>query len=725
MAGRHLSYLASIPVDNIARLGSVSAKKLATVDVNSVADLLLHVPRRYLDRSQLFDLGGVPLGEYVTVAGTVLSVVKRRISKGRVMTTAVIGDDSNVLTAVWFNPYIKIVEGEELILYGTVETFRGRRQMKGPEIDRLDAEDSSMGTIIPVYPALAGIASRQIQNWIANALARSQPVGEVLPAELLDRLDLMDRATALQNIHFPSALEHTIPARRRLVFDELFRLELSLAVRKHFQKAMATGVQHDVSGPLVAAFIDALPYQLTGAQQRSIDEIQKDMAAAHPMHRLLQGEVGSGKTVVAVAGLLGAVQSGYQGAVMAPTEVLAEQHYFGIVELLRVAGLAPEAIDPAGGSGTESMFRPDGDGGDVGVRTVLLTSNRAYVNFVAGSVTRAAVIGWIADGTVDIVIGTHALIQDSLSFDKLGLAIVDEQHRFGVYQRVQLRDKAIGYDPDLLIMTATPIPRTLAMTLYGDLDVSVIDEMPPGRVPVKTHHIDGVEAALMEMYAVVRSEVARGRQVFVVCPLVEDSDKLEAASATAEYERLIKVFPELTLGLLHGQMRPDDKQGVMAAFKNGDIDILVATTVVEVGIDIPNATVMIIEDADRFGLSQLHQLRGRVGRSEHPAVCFLVADPATSDARRRIAAMVETTDGFQLAETDLAIRGQGTVFGVRQAGVKDLKIADILRDADTLFEARREAFAIIEADPALVAMPDMRHELEAFLGEAAEWLIRS
>jgi ATP-dependent DNA helicase RecG len=338
------------------------------------------------------------------------------------------------------------------------------------------------------------------------------------------------------------------------------------------------------------------------------------------------------------------------------------------------------------------------------------------------------VIGFIGDGTADIVVGTHSLIQEGLHFHRLGTAVVDEQHRFGVYQRVQLREKGDGYLPDLLIMTATPIPRTMAMTLYGDLDVSVLDEMPPGRTPVRTIHVGKGSKDLDRVYGLIRSEVAQGYQAFVVCPLVEDSNKIEAASAVAEHQRLSAIFTELRVGLLHGQLRPAEKDEVMHAFRRRELDILVATTVIEVGIDIPNATVMVIEDADRFGLSQLHQLRGRVGRGEHgghPSTCVLVGEPTTPEGEQRLAAMVETTDGFRLAEEDLRIRGQGTVFGVRQAGVKDLKLADILRDAEALIAARREAFALVDGDPDLGGHPELRTEIRAMLGEDVEWLFRS
>jgi ATP-dependent DNA helicase RecG len=632
------------------------------------------------------------------------------------------------LTAVWFNPYLKINEGSEVALSGKVELFRGRLQMKSPDLDNLAGDSLVTGRVVPVHPAMAGMTPRQLRVSIDNALRRSRPVAETFPTAILDRLDLMDRDTALGRVHFPETADEAVPARRRLVFDELFRLEVALAMAKHRQIDESVGVSHRVAGVLVDDFVAALPYQLTAAQQRTIDEISSDLAAAHPMHRLLQGEVGSGKTVVAVVALLAAVQSGYQGAVMAPTEVLAEQHYMGIRELLRAAGLAPPALDAAAPEGMDSLFASahESDESRPQIRLGLLTSASAEVNYLApGEASRDAVVAAIADGGLDMVVGTHSLIQESLVFDRLGLAVVDEQHRFGVYQRVKLRDKTSGYDPDLLIMTATPIPRTLAMTLYGDLDVSILDEMPPGRLPVTTRHRTRGEAELAEVYAVIRSEVAAGRQAFVVCPLVDESDKLQVASATAEYERLQGVFPELRLGLLHGQLRAKDKDDVMTRFRTHELDVLVATTVIEVGIDIPNATVMVIEDADRFGLSQLHQLRGRVGRGSDPAVCFLIAEPTTPEGEQRIAAMMASTDGFRLAEEDLRIRGQGTVFGTRQAGVKDLKLADILRDTEELLAARREAFGLVAEDPQLEKWPDLAEEIRAFLGEDVEWLFRS
>jgi ATP-dependent DNA helicase RecG len=591
--------------------------------------------------------------------------------------------------------------------------------MKSPDVDVLgnSTEGLTVGRVVPVHSTVGGVGPGHVRRAIHNALQRSQPIDDTVPAELKTANDLMDRGQAFDSIHFPDSLDDVPPARKRLVYDELFRLELALALQKRHQMESSIGIAHEPTGELVDRFFDGLPYRLTLAQKRVLDEIESDLAESHPMHRLLQGEVGSGKTVVAVGTLLRGIEGGWQGALMAPTEVLAEQHYLGVRGVLAEAGLSPGL----GGShlGMDSLFT---EGSGPAVHVALLTGSNAAANYNP-EITRRELAADISSGQVDLVVGTHALIQEGVEFSRLGVVVVDEQHRFGVAQRVMLKEKAEVAEPDLLIMTATPIPRTLSMTLYGDLDVSIIDEMPPGRTPVETRLITRAEEATA--WKVIEDEVARGRQAFVVCPLVDDSPKVEAASATAEHERLSAIMPSLRVGLIHGQMRSADKEDVMARFRAGEIDVLVSTTVIEVGIDVPNATVMVIEDAQRFGISQLHQLRGRVGRGEHPGVCLLLADPTTNEGEERLTAMAATNDGFRLAEEDLRIRGQGTVFGTRQSGVKDLKLADILSDFDLLVAARRDAFALVGSDPWLQEHPELREEVAAMLGDEVAWLFVS
>ena len=691
--GRSLAELTEFGIEMVKGLSGRRGAALRAAGIGSVADLLLHTPRRYIDRSLSRPLAELPLGEEVTVVGTVLGISTRRPRRGLTITEARVADESGTVSVVWFNQPFRerqLGEGVEVALSGKLDRYRGRLRMSTPETDVLDrpGERLTTGRVVPVHPSVGGVGPRQLRRSVHNALVRARRIPDPIPGPMRERLGLVDRHRALWAIHFPETLADTVPARRRLVFDELFRLEVALAMRKHRQIQAAEGIGHDLTAGLVGEFVDSLPYRLTSAQERAIAEIQADMGSPHPMHRLLQGEVGSGKTVVAMAALLTGVQGGHQGAVMAPTEVLAEQHYLG---------LAPMAAR-------------------IGVRMGLLT---------AGAADREEVLEGVAAGRVDVVVGTHALIQEGVHFAGLGVVVVDEQHRFGVHQRVRLREKAAGPQPDLLIMTATPIPRTLSMTLYGDLDVSTLDEMPRGRQEVETIVVGKTPEELDRVSALVRDEVAAGRQAFVVCPLVEESDKLEAASATAEYERLTGVFPGLRLGLLHGQMKSAEKEAVMSRLRSGEIDVLVATTVIEVGIDIPNATVMVVEDADRFGLSQLHQLRGRVGRGGYRATCVLVAEPSTAEGEQRLAAMASTGDGFLLAEEDLRIRGQGTVFGSRQAGMADLRIADVLRDADTLAVARREAFALVGEDPDLAGHPGIAAEVKALLGEDVAWLFLS
>lgn len=718
-----LSKLAGIGVDAVKGLGGQRAKALAGANIESVADLLHHVPRRYIDRSRKEPISNVLVGTEVTVIGEVKSVSMRRPKRNLSIIEARIADESATIKAVWFNQTYRsrqLTEGAQVALSGVVERFNGALQMKSPEVDVLNSSSESLvvGRVVPIHSSAGKVSPGVMRRAIHNAVNRSRPIDDTVPVEILAMRGLVERDKAFADVHFPEKMDDVGPARRRLIYDELFRLELALAIQQRRQQLDATGIEHHPTGELVDSFLNGLPYDLTGAQRRALDRIGEDMAKSNPMHRLLQGEVGSGKTVVAIAAMLGAIEGGFQTAVMAPTEVLAEQHFLNVADLLSQAGLSPDVTSLRSDLGMESLFATGGPA----VHLALLTGSNSRCNYKA-SITRAELIDDVARGQVDLLVGTHALIQEGVEFKSLGAAVVDEQHRFGVAQRVLLKEKASEVDPDLLIMTATPIPRTYTMTLYGDLDVTLIDEMPPGRTPVTTELVP--KQFEESVWRTIREEVAKGRQAFVVCPLVEDSEKIEAASATAEYERIASIMPELSVGLIHGQLRSADKEEAMTAFRDGEIDVLVATTVIEVGIDVPNATVMVIEDADRFGLSQLHQLRGRVGRGKHPGKCLLLADPKTPDGEQRMNVMVDSNDGFVIAEEDLRIRGQGTVFGTRQSGMADLKLADVLRDIEILVDARHDAFSLVDGDPNLAEHRELAEEVRAMLGDRVEWLFVS
>jgi ATP-dependent DNA helicase RecG len=702
---RRLSQLADIPVARLRALEDNPKKTgaLAEMGITSVLDLLTHYPRRYLDRTQQSEIGALHPGDEAMVMATVKRAQTRRMRNRRTMVEIDVFDGSSYLRCTFFNqPWRakQLKEGTSAVFFGKLELFRGRRQMTNPVVDLVG---NRTGRIFPIYPQSekAGVDTWELADWMKEALERAGPFADPLPVEWQDRLDLQDRSWAFAHIHTPDSLKSAAAARRRLAFDELLRLQLTLVMRKRALERAAKGIHHVVDGELVGRFHRALPFGLTAAQRKAIAEIEGDLAGPHPMHRLLQGDVGSGKTVVAVSALLVAVQGGYQGAFMAPTEVLAEQHHLGVRDLL--ADLA--VPDPA------TLM------GDRPLRVELLT-NRTTAK------ERERLHAGLADGTVDILIGTHALLTERVGFKALGVIVIDEQHRFGVEQRAALRGK--GDDPDVLVMTATPIPRTAAMTVYGDLDMTVLDELPPGRTPVETKWARGdlEEAAAWDR---VRTEVADGHQAYVVCPLIDESEKIQARSATEEFERLrAEAFPELRLGLLHGQMPSKDKEAVMASYRGGEIDVLVSTTVIEVGVDVPNATVMVIEDADRFGIAQLHQLRGRVGRGAAVSYCFLLGGGLTPDGETRLEAMERTTDGFELAEVDLEIRGEGTILGTRQKGATDLKLASLRRDKDLVTSAREVAFAVVDADPTLVDHADLADEVALLVdADEAEFLFKS
>ena len=703
---RTLRELAEIPVTRIKGIGPKNAAALEDMGIGSILDLLTHYPRRWHDRTRQSSISELKVGDEVAVVGTVRTASSRRTRQGRVIAELNVFDGTSYLRCTFFNQGWRVRQlpvGTEAIFFGKVDLYKGRRQMTNPLVDLVG---DRTGRIIPIYPQSekADVHTRDLAPWISEAVRRSD-VADPVPADIRRSLDLADRSWAFHRIHEPETMGDVTRARRRLAFDELLRLQTTLVMRKRAVERESKGIRHLVDPPperdLLARFVAALPFPLTRAQIEAIGVIREDLGGPHPMHRLLQGDVGAGKTVVAVAALLVAVQGGHQGALMAPTEVLAEQHHLGLRSLLGDLAVP----DP----GTLTGDRP--------LRVELLTNRTPPT-------TRARLLEGLRSGEVDIAIGTHALLVDRVEFASLGTVVIDEQHRFGVEQRAALRGK--GQDPDVLVMTATPIPRTAAMTVYGDLDMTVLDELPPGRTPITTEWARGPleEGAAWER---VRAQVQAGHQAYVVCPLIEESEKIQARSATEEFDRLqAEVLPGLRCGLLHGQMPGRDKEAVMSAFRRREIDVLVSTTVIEVGVDVPNATVMVIEDADRFGMAQLHQLRGRVGRGADASWCYLFGAGSTPDGERRLRAMEESTDGFYLAEEDLDIRGEGTILGARQTGRNDLKLASLRRDRDLVELARDVATGLVDSDPALVAHADLADELRLLIDEdEAEFLFKS
>jgi ATP-dependent DNA helicase RecG len=728
-AGRRIGQLAALPSSVLAGVGTAAAKELGELGVESVLDLVTDYPRRYIDGTRLAPVGDLREGDRASVLAEVTRVSQPPVRRGgrgrrpppRVEVT--VADESGRLSVVFFNQTWRARQlpvGTLALFFGTLGSFRGSRQMVNPVVDVLrtaddrdDVDQPTSGRIFPVYPLTerANLTSARISRFVHEALDRAGTLADPLTEPRRRHLGLVDRTAAFNDIHRPEAMDDVEPARRRLAFDELLRLQVALVLRQHRLAADARGIRHTVRRPdgaptLADRFVDALPFSLTAAQQRAVAAIGDDLAGALPMHRLLQGDVGSGKTVVAVWSMLVAVEGGHQGALMAPTEVLAEQHAAQVRELVR--GLT--VPDPR----TLEGSRP--------LRAALLTSRTTAAE-------RATVLAGLADGSVDLVVGTHALLTEEVAFRALGVAVVDEQHRFGVEQRAQLRAKgatgADGGDPDLLVMTATPIPRTAAMIVFGDLDMTVVDELPPGRTPVETVWVrpgEDPEAA----WGRVRTEVADGHRAFVVCPLVEGSDRVQARAVTTEAERLTAgELAGLRVGILHGQLRAADRDAAMERFRSGDLDVLVATTVIEVGVDVPEATVMVIEDADRFGIAQLHQLRGRVGRGSARSWCYLLSEAETPEAATRLSALERTTDGFELADVDLELRGEGTILGARQKGRSDLKLARLTTDRDLVAVARTVAEELAADDPALERTPLLRDDLSVFLDpEELEFLFK-
>lgn len=670
--------LLSQPVQFVKGVGPRIASILEKKRVYTVEDLLYMLPRRYEDRRRIKKISETVVGGKETIVGKINSAQFQGYGGKRVF-EVMVSDNSGNLIATWFKGSPSFLKstfrpGHKVIFTGEVRSFKGNRSMIHPDFEVISDEDDDslhFRRIVPIYSESEGLHQKTIRKIVHSALSMALPLVESpIPANICEKRGFPPLAESISALHFPPDMETVneietgqSPYLRRLIYEEFFFFELGMALRRK-GIALEKGISFKTGGELVKKFYQLLPFHLTGAQWRVIREIEEDLKRDRPMNRLLQGDVGSGKTVVAMAAMVTACDNGFQAAIMAPTEILAEQHFRNINKWAEGLGLKAALISGSK-KGTEAR----------------------------------RILKGIEEGEINIIIGTHALIQDRITFQCLGLAVIDEQHRFGVIQRAALRNK--GINPHVMVMTATPIPRTLAMTVYGDLDVSVIDELPPGKKPIKTQVY--YESEREKVYEIIRSTIRKGQQVFIVYPLVEESESLDLRDATNMADHLQNiVFPEFKVGLIHGKTRPRDKDRVMSAFLRKEIDILVATTVIEVGIDVPEASLMVIEHADRFGLSQLHQLRGRVGRSTIPGHCILMAQyDVSEEARRRLAVMEKSNDGFRIAEEDLAIRGPGEFMGTRQWGIPEFRVASIVRDGRLLGEARSDAFRVVEEDPFL------------------------
>ncbi|MDK2903707.1 MAG: ATP-dependent helicase RecG [Clostridiales bacterium] len=653
-----------MPVQYIKGVGSRRARLLNKLDIYTLADVIYHFPRDYEDRTEIMPISRWQSGQVVNIVCKIAGPPRRiKPRAGLIISKIPIQDGTSSAYAVWYNQKFiedKFVPGKWYFMRGKVNIGYGEIQLLNPQWEELSSPDERGNEgLVPIYPSTADMSQKILRNIVKNALELVKGQWEeYLPTELRERYDLAEINFAINNIHFPVDVRSLNIARRRLAFDELFCMQLgfySIKKKNDAQKVGAPFRIHDIG---LEAFIRRLPFALTGAQQRVLDEILADMSNTRPMNRLVQGDVGCGKTILAVLALYVAASNGYQGAMMAPTEVLAQQHFQTL----------------------QKFF----DGYDISV--ALLSGNM-------GENKKNEVLEAIKDGRIDVVVGTHAVIQDNVGFHRLGLVITDEQHRFGVRQRAVLEKK--GGNPHVLVMSATPIPRSMALIFYGDLDVSIVDEMPPGRQQVETFFIP--PSMRDRLYTFINQEISNGHQAYIICPLVEQSDAIDALSAQELYDQLKEkgIFGD-SIGLIHGQMSANDKNEVMEAFKNGQISVLIGTTVIEVGVDVPNATVMVVENAERFGLAQLHQLRGRVGRGQHKSYCFLISNAGNSDAGRRLKIMTKLHDGFKIAEQDMQIRGPGQLLGLQQHGISELKLADIFSDIALLKQSKEAVQMLAE-----------------------------
>ena len=665
----------------IKGIGPGREKQLHKLGITNITSLLTYFPRTYEDRRTIYRIGELKSGMTGGVVGNVIAVQEKRPRPRLSILEVVIADGTGPLKIVLFNQGYKknfYKKGQRLYAYGKAEFQYGSMQMNTPQIENLgDGGEPDRG-IVPIYALADGVSQFVVRSSVRNWFAANHALPEILPAEVREAHQYMTRYDAFKMMHFPESSERYEEARHQLAYEELFVMQSGLALLRNKEQCHK-GPKMGPNGDLMAQCIEILPFSLTGDQQRALEDIRIDMEDERPMQRLLQGDVGSGKTVVATLSLLKAIENGYQGALMAPTEILAAQHYEGIADVC----------------------------GNLGITIELLT----------GSTTKKEkerIYEGLGDGSIHMIIGTHALIQEGVNFHNLGLVIIDEQHRFGVEQRARLQQK--GTYPHVLIMTATPIPRTMTLSVYGDLAVSLIKEMPPGRKPVKTYVVDS--SYKDRLRAFFGKEMAEGRQVYVVCPLVEESEKLDLQAAEELYLELKEYFYKAyEVGLVHGRMKPSEKDEGMNAFHNGNISLLVSTTVIEVGVNVPNATIMCIEGAERFGLSQLHQLRGRVGRGSHQSYCILVSDSKNDVSQERLKLMEQTQDGFELAEQDLLLRGSGQLFGLAQSGLPDLRVANIIKDIEILVEARKDVLDFASQFGMETLESVMKEELEKRFGE--------
>ncbi len=667
-----------IPIQYVKGVGPKRALLFKKLGVETLNDLLYFIPKRYEDRSNLKPINSLESDTYQTVLCYVVDIQEERVRNNLTLVKARVRDGTGEAIAVWFNQtYLKNIlkRGTKLYLYGNIIRRFGRVEIQNPDYEIADSDETiHTGRIIPVYPLTEGLSQKIVRNIIWNTLDRYlEELEEFIPMEILYKYGFPDIKDAMRGIHFPDSEDTLKRAKERLAFEEFFLLQLAI-LRRRMSLLEENAPIIKVPREIEEKFFRSLPFELTNAQKRVIEDIKRDIASGKSMQRLLQGDVGSGKTVVAAYFLYVIASSGYQSAIMAPTEILAQQHYDRIGPLLA----------------------------NLGLETALLIGSTKEKE-------RQKIKEKLALGELPVIVGTHALIQEEIEFKNLVGIVIDEQHRFGVMQRMALRSK--GNSPHFLVMSATPIPRTLALTLYGDLDISVIDELPSGRLPVATYWASSEQRA--QVYSMVRKLVKNGQQAYIVCPLIEESEKLEAESAIALAKKMQEeVFPEFKVGLLHGRMSISEKEEVMNRFRNGDINILVSTTVIEVGVDVPNATIMVIENAERFGLSQLHQLRGRVGRGSLKSYCILISDLTTEEARERIKIMTKTQNGFEIAEADLKLRGPGEINGTRQHGIPDFKVGNIIRDARTLELAREEAINLLKKDPNLSSYRKLKEKVE-------------